>query len=313
MTETAAARRQDPYRNFTFRVIFEGRPVAGAETLSGLEPRNPSQQDPSPQESSPEPTGPALVLEDGVSFDPEFVRWAVRWVDPVTDTQRDAPERDLHVEVRDERGRTSTAYRVMGGWVAEFVGLPDPDADAHAVQIEHLRLEHAGIEPVPVTPTEPTEQYGVGGRPRRHPTVTLRPIGEDWRAVADVVPTDAQRAFVYPMAARYMLTNEKGGPWTSLGIHEGDTVVGHVMWGLDDDGSHWIGGVIIDRSAQGRGLGRAAMEALIAWLREQPGHWVTRLTHHPDNVAAARLYADLGFTPTGETDEDGEIVLELRP
>ena len=142
-------------------------------------------------------------------------------------------------------------------------------------------------------------------------SVTLRPIGEDWRAVADVVPTDEQRRFVHPMAARYMLTNERGGPWTSLAIHEADRDGRPVKRGLDDDGSHWIGGFVIDRAAQGRGLGRAAMVELIAWLDEQPGHWVTRLSHHPDNVAAARLYADLGFTPTGETDEDGEVVLEL--
>jgi len=309
MTEAAVARRQDPYRNFTFRVTFEGRSVAGVSKLLGLDRTS----NPSPQDPPSEPTGRALVMEDGVSFDPEFVRWAVRCADPGTDTRRDAPPRDFGVEVRDERGRTSTAYRVFGGWVADFTGLPDPDADAHAVQIEHLRLEHAGVERVPVAPTEPTKQQGVGGPPQHHATVTLRPIGDDWRAVADVVPTDEQRAFVYPMAARYMLTNEKGGPWTSLGVHEGDSVVGHVMWGLDDDGSHWIGGMIIDRWAQGRGLGRQAMVALIALLGEQPGHWVTRLTHHPDNVVAARLYADLGFTPTGETDEDGEVVLELRP
>jgi predicted GNAT family acetyltransferase len=36
------------------------------------------------------------------------------------------------------------------------------------------------------------------------------------------------------------------------------------------------------------------------------------LAHHPDNLVAAHLYAELGFTPTGETDEDGEIILELR-
>lgn len=143
--------------------------------------------------------------------------------------------------------------------------------------------------------------------------VTLRAVGEDWRAVADVTPADDQRQFVHPMAARYLLTSEREGPWTSLGVYAGEEVVGHVMWGLDDDGSHWIGGLVVDQRAQGRGVGRAATRTLMAWFAEQPGHWVTRLTHHPDNAAAAHLYADLGFTPTGEVDEDGEVVLERRP
>jgi diamine N-acetyltransferase len=144
-------------------------------------------------------------------------------------------------------------------------------------------------------------------------TVTLRPIGDDWAAVADVAPTDDQRRFVHALAGRYMLMTERPGPWRSLGVYADEVVVGHVMWGLDDDASHWIGGLVIDRTHQGVGLGRAVTRTLVDWFRSQPGHWVTRLTHHPDNAAAAALYASLGFVPTGEADEDGEVVVELRP
>ena len=117
--------------------------------------------------------------------------------------------------------------------------------------------------------------------------VSLRPLGEDWRAVADVAPADDQRDFVFALAGRYMLMTERGGPWTSLGAYADEDVVGHVMWGLDDDGSHWIGGLIVDHSQQGRGLGRAITLTLVDWFRDQPGHWTTRLTYHPDNAAAA--------------------------
>jgi diamine N-acetyltransferase len=142
--------------------------------------------------------------------------------------------------------------------------------------------------------------------------VSLRPIGEDWRAVADVAPTDEQRSFVYALAARYLLMSERGGPWTSLGVYADDEVVGHVMWAVDDDGSHWIGGLMVDHSQQGRGLGRAITLTLVDWFREQPGHWATRLAYHPDNSAAAHLYAALGFALTGEVDDE-EVVAELRP
>lgn len=286
----------DPYGSFTVTVRGGGRLVAGFATLSG----------PTPGAASGSAHGSgALTLERGVSHDADFVAWAER--------DGAAARIDLDVEVHDEAGRLVRTHRVTGCWVSKLQALPDLEADATALRIDHLRLENDGWTTVPVVPepaeiVDPEPAPGVDGA-----VVTLRPVGEDWRAVADVRPTDAQREFVFPMAARYLLMTERGGPWTSLGIHEGEAVVGHVMWGLDDDGSHWIGGLVIDQGAQGRGLGRAAMRALMAWLAEQPGHWVTRLTHHPDNVAAARLYAELGFTPTGEVDEDGEVVLEIRP
>ncbi|WP_404386510.1 GNAT family N-acetyltransferase [Knoellia locipacati] len=297
MTRTSAgSRRSDPYRNFNFRVSFEGRPVAGASTASGLKRASkPVRQHLSGRE--PEPG--AVTMERGVSHDADFVAWAGRG--------SEGGRRELTIEVHDAAGEVATAYRLSGCWVSEFEALPDLDADAHAVRIEHLRLEHDGVEAIDVTPGPITSGLeDASGRP-----VTLRLVGDDWRAVADVRPTDAQREFVFPMAARYLLMTEKGGPWTSLGIYAGEQVVGHVMWGLDDDGSHWIGGLVVDQAEQGRGLGRATTRTLMAWFEQLPGHWTTRLTHHPANTAAARLYADLGFTPTGEVDEDGEVVLEL--
>jgi diamine N-acetyltransferase len=148
-----------------------------------------------------------------------------------------------------------------------------------------------------------------GHRDRHGRRISLHTIGDDWRAVADVVPRDDQRDFVFPSAARYVLLSVLEGEWRSLGIRAGDAVVGHVMWAVDDDGSRWIGGLVIDRSHQGAGIGRAATEALVAWLFDQPDCAVVRLSYAPGNTAAAALYASLGFTPTGDR-EDGEVVVE---
>ncbi|GAA2217201.1 GNAT family N-acetyltransferase [Micromonospora olivasterospora] len=146
-------------------------------------------------------------------------------------------------------------------------------------------------------------------RTRRH--VTPRPVDDgNWRAVADVVPRDDQRAWVYPMAARYLLLSERGGAWTSLAVYADDAVVGHVMWAVDDDASRWIGGMLVDAAEQGRGVGEAAVATLAGWLAAQPGCRAVRLSYHPDNAAAAALYTRLGFTPTGAT-EDDELVAEL--
>ncbi|MEU2612094.1 GNAT family N-acetyltransferase [Micromonospora sp. NPDC007271] len=144
-------------------------------------------------------------------------------------------------------------------------------------------------------------------RAGRH--VTLRPVDDDnWRAVADVAPRDDQRAWVPALAARYLVLTMRSDVWTSLAVYADETVVGHVMWGVDDDGSRWIGGMVIDAAEQDRGVGRAAVRTLADWLATA-GHPI-RLSYHPDNAPAAALYTSLGFHPTGAF-EDDELIAEL--
>ncbi|WP_030768606.1 GNAT family N-acetyltransferase [Streptomyces sp. NRRL F-2664] len=133
----------------------------------------------------------------------------------------------------------------------------------------------------------------------------------NWRDVADVAPADHQRRFVAALGARYLLLSMRGGVWNSLAIRAGDVVVGHVMWAYDEEGgAHWIGGMIVDAAEQGRGVGRAAVRALIGRLAALPACREIRLSYHPENAPAARLYAELGFTPTGDV-EDDEVVAAL--
>lgn len=150
---------------------------------------------------------------------------------------------------------------------------------------------------------------GLRDRAGRH--ITLRPVDDDnWRDVADVAPRDDQRAWVPALAARYLVLTMRSGGWTSLAVYADETVVGHAMWGIDEDGSRWIGGMVIAADEQDRGVGRATVRTLADWLAAQDGGSVVRLSYHPDNAPAARLYTSLGFAPTGEV-EDDELVAEL--
>ena len=152
---------------------------------------------------------------------------------------------------------------------------------------------------------------GLRDRAGRH--VTVRPVDDDnWRAVADVAPRDDQRGWVPALAARYLVLTMRSDVWTSLAVYADETVVGHVMWGVDDDGSRWIGGLVVDADEQDRGVARAAVRTLADWLASQDGGYPVRLSYHPDNTPAARLYTSLGFTPTGAM-EDDELIAELRP
>ncbi len=158
-----------------------------------------------------------------------------------------------------------------------------------------------------------TDLMGHGLTDREGRLVTLRDIGDDWQRVGAVAPRDNQRGFVHPVAAPYILLSTFGDTWHSLGVYADEDVVGHIMWALDDeDGSHWIGGLMIDASQQGLGLGRAATSTLLGWLAAQDGCWVVRLSFDPHNTSAAALYASMGFAPNGESMDD-EMVVERPP
>jgi len=142
--------------------------------------------------------------------------------------------------------------------------------------------------------------------------VTLVAVTDtNWRDIADVTPRDDQRDFVPASAARYLLLSAREGVWHSLGVRADDSIVGHVMWGWDDDDQMpWIGGVLVDATEQGNGVGRAAMITLVRWLFERPGTQAVRLSYQPENVAARAMYVDLGFVES-DVPVDDEIMAEL--
>jgi len=66
--------------------------------------------------------------------------------------------KDIIIEVYNEAGQLALADKVYRCWVSEFQSLPDFDANANAVAIQHLKLENEGWErdqEVP-EPSEPT-------------------------------------------------------------------------------------------------------------------------------------------------------------
>jgi diamine N-acetyltransferase len=99
--------------------------------------------------------------------------------------------------------------------------------------------------------------------------------------------------------------------FTPLAIYAGDELVGFATIGLDDETDcWWICRFMVDARHQGRGHGIAALRALIDLMRDRHGCETIYLGYEPDNDVAARLYARVGFAPTGEI-SDGEIVARL--
>lgn len=165
---TANPRRFDPYKNFKFRVKWDGRYVAGVSKVSALrrttevvehrEGGDPSTSRKSPGRSSYE----AITLERGVTHDLDFERWANKvWNFGGTDGSEVSLadfRKDVIIDVFNEAGQTVLSYFVYRCWVSEFQALPEFDANANAVAIQTLKLENEGWErDVSVTePVEPT-------------------------------------------------------------------------------------------------------------------------------------------------------------
>lgn len=140
--------------------------------------------------------------------------------------------------------------------------------------------------------------------------LTLTPVtAKNWRAVADLEVTEAQRTFV-AAPTRYLALCAYGGVWRPLAVCLGDRVIGFVMWAEDpDDGSCWLGGLIVDRRHQRQGHGRRTLEAAMERLTNEHGHRRFALSYRSENPAKL-LYQALGFRETGEVDDD-ELVARL--
>jgi len=164
-TFTVNAGRLNPYPNFKFLIRWDGRVVAGVSKASGLkktveviehrEGGDVSSVRRSPGQAKFEP----LTLERGLTHDVEFERWANKvWfygAQPGREVSLKDFRKDLVLEVLNEAGQTALAYKIYRAWVSEYTAVPELDANANAVAIESLVLQHEGFER-DVDTTEPT-------------------------------------------------------------------------------------------------------------------------------------------------------------
>ena len=160
--------RFDPYKNFNFRVKWDGRYVAGVSKVSSLKRttevvKHRDGGDPSSSRKSPGRTEfEAVTLERGVTHDPEFEGWANKVWNLGSGLGVEVSladfRKDVIVELMNEAGQVVQAYRIFRCWVSEFQSLPDLDANANAVAIQHIKLENEGWERdyAVVEPSEPS-------------------------------------------------------------------------------------------------------------------------------------------------------------
>ena len=166
MKFTVNPNRFDPYKNFKFRIKWDGRYVAGISKVSELvrktevivfrEGGDPSTSRKSPGRSEYAP----ITLERGVTHDVVFEQWANKVWNFGSGLGSEVSlkdfRKDIIMELYNEAGQLVLAYKVYRCWVSEYQALPELDANTGAVAIQKLTLENEGWER-DYEVTEPTE------------------------------------------------------------------------------------------------------------------------------------------------------------
>ena len=148
------SQRFDPYKNFKFRLKWDGRYVAGISKVTALKRttevvKHRDGADPSTSRKSPGRNEfEAITLERGVTHDPDFEAWAAKvWAvgaAPGSEVSLADFRKDVILDFYNEAGQLAISYKIYRAWVSEYQALPDLDANANAVAIQHIKLENEG-------------------------------------------------------------------------------------------------------------------------------------------------------------------------
>jgi phage tail-like protein len=148
--------RLDPYKNFKFRLKWDGLYVAGISKMSSLkrttqvvefrDGADQSMSRKSPGQSKYE----AITFDGGLTQSTVFHDWAgLVWnygAGPGSQVSLANFRKDIYLEFHNEAGQMVIAYKIYRCWVSEYQAMPDLDASANAIAIEHIKLENEGWE-----------------------------------------------------------------------------------------------------------------------------------------------------------------------
>jgi len=146
--------RFDPYKNFKFRVKWDGKVIAGVSKISALkqstEPvthreggdNNSYRITPGTWKFEP------ITLERGITHDNEFENWAQTVWDAGGDalTSLKKFRKNITIELLNENGVVAKSFNLFRCWVSEYQALPELDANDNSVAFEYIVLQYEGWE-----------------------------------------------------------------------------------------------------------------------------------------------------------------------
>lgn len=153
---TVNPQRFDPYKNYRFRLKWDGRYLAGISKISALKRTTSVVEHRDGGEAGTTRKSPGLTrfepvtIERGVTHDLEFEQSANKVWDlnagPGAEVSLKDFRKDIILEFYNEAGQLALAYRIYRCWPSEVQMLPELDANANAVAIQSMRLENEGWE-----------------------------------------------------------------------------------------------------------------------------------------------------------------------
>jgi len=148
--------RFDPYKTFRFKVYFgtSTTPVAAVSKIGGLK----RSSDPIEYKEGGNPIirkglgrtkYDAITLERGLTHDTDFEEWAnsaQKLEQGAPTTSLKSLRKEIRIDLLNEAGQPVIRYLVHRCWVSEYQAMPDLDAGANAIALEHIKLENEGWE-----------------------------------------------------------------------------------------------------------------------------------------------------------------------
>lgn len=143
----------------------------------------------------------------------------------------------------------------------------------------------------------------------------LREINElNKNAVISLSVSRDQEQFIAPNEKSLLTAEENKAVARPFAIYTDGVPVGFTMFALDydyedPDDRFWLWRFMIDEKHQGKGYGKAALDLIIDYFRDNGANNI-RLSTKESNTGALSLYHSFGFMETGEMNGE-EIVLKL--
>jgi phage tail-like protein len=150
------ANKNDPYRNFNFKILIDNVEVAACKKMSKLSAavevvkfRAGNSLSPAPELLPGRVTYDTITLENGLTNDKAFHDWAGLLITnafmPVSRQIEPQFRKTLDIRVYDLDARTEVrAYTVFNAWVSKYTAMPDLVGDSNDVAIESIDICHEG-------------------------------------------------------------------------------------------------------------------------------------------------------------------------
>ena len=137
--------------------------------------------------------------------------------------------KDIILELHNEAGQKVKAYNIYRCWVSEYQAMPDLDANANAVAIQHIKLENEGWER-DISVTEPPNRRSISRPDSCHASsITAAELLNVWEAGHSSTST---RRAVLLLAAMYPEARQDALASLSIGRRDAELLrLREMLWG----------------------------------------------------------------------------------